>query len=84
MSIEKLILEQDLFTILIQYNTVKPNLVDKPKDTSSVEFFFSISLNRSNMANPLRFGLTVLYCTILSIHIFIIIIIVVICIIILF
>ena len=30
--------------LLIQYNTFKPNLLDKPKDISSPEFFFSLFL----------------------------------------
>ena len=59
---------------MIQYNkvkpkTLKPNLLDEPKDISSPEFFFifaflkpKLSLNRSKSAGPLRFGLTVLYC----------------------
>ena len=29
---------------IVQYNTDKPNLVDKSKDISSSEFFFSLSL----------------------------------------
>ena len=59
---------------LIQYNTVKPkafkpNLLDEPKDIKSGIFLFFIFaffkpklfLNRSQMAGPLKFGLTVLY-----------------------
>ena len=52
----------------IQYNTVKLNVLDEPKDMSSLEFFFifaffkpKLFLNRSQMAGPLKFGLTVLY-----------------------
>ena len=64
------------YLYIIQYNTVKlktskPNQVDKLKDISSLEFFFSLSLlflNRNDLwtevktADPLRFSLTVLYC----------------------
>ena len=62
------------YFIDIQYNTVKPktfkpNLLNEPKDISSPEFFFiftflkpKLSLNQSKTADPLRFGLTVLYC----------------------
>ena len=57
--------------MLIQYNMVKSkpfklNLLDERKDISSPEFFCflksKLSLNRSKTADPLRFGLSVLYC----------------------
>jgi len=60
---------------MVKPKTFKPNLLDEPKCISSPEFFFifaifnpKLSLNRSKTADPLRFGLTVLYCTLGSDH----------------
>ena len=56
---------------MVKPKTFKPKLLDEPKDIPSPEFFFlylcffkpKLSLNRSKTADPLRFSLTVLYCT---------------------
>ena len=54
---------------MVKPKTFNPNLLHEQKDISGPEFFFifaffkpKLSLNRGKTANPLRFGLTVLFC----------------------